>query len=183
MGARLVLVRHAKSDYPWGVADHDRPLNDRGRRDAPEIGTWLDQHVGWARGTDASDSAGGEPAVRVSTARRAQLTWAGARTRLSDRWDGVDEQDEPRIYEADVATLLAVAREAAAGSSTVVLVGHNPGLADLVAWLAVDDVRRREALVKFPTASVALLATDLPLTQALGAPGSMRVADFAVPRG
>lgn len=175
MSARLVLVRHAKSDYPWGVTDHDRPLNPRGRRDAPQIGSWLDENIEWP--------AGSPPAVRVSTARRAQLTWAGARTTLSDRWAAADTVDEPRIYEADVRTLLAVAQEAAAASDLVVLVGHNPGVADLVEWLAVDDARRAEALVKFPTSSVAVLAADVPLAEALSAPGSMRVAAFAVPRG
>ncbi len=37
----LILIRHAKSDYPPGVPDHDRPLNARGLRDAPRIGAWL----------------------------------------------------------------------------------------------------------------------------------------------
>lgn len=175
MSARLVVVRHAKSDYPWGVTDHDRPLNDRGRRDAPEIGGWLDAHVDWPEGPP--------PAVRVSTARRAQLTWAGARSRLSERWGTADVRDEARIYEVDVPTLAAVAGEAAAGTDLVVLVGHNPGLADLVGWLAVDDDRRAAALVKYPTSSIAVLGGDGPLATLLGEPGSMRVVDFAVARG
>ena len=37
----LVLMRHAKSDYPGGVTDHDRPLADRGRREAALAGEWL----------------------------------------------------------------------------------------------------------------------------------------------
>ncbi len=48
---RLVLLRHAKSAYPPGVADHERPLNDRGRRDAPEAGRWLDAHITWTAHT------------------------------------------------------------------------------------------------------------------------------------
>lgn len=174
--ARLVLVRHAKSDYPWGVSDHDRPLNPRGRRDAPQIGAWLDVNVGWADG--------GAPAIRVSTARRAQLTWAGARSRLSPRWEQADVMDEERIYEADVPALLTVAGEAAADSDLVVLVGHNPGLAELVEWAATDDDLRREALAKFPTSAVAVLgAPDTSLAAALARPGSMRVVAFAIPRG
>jgi phosphohistidine phosphatase len=173
---RLVLVRHAKSDYPWGVSDHDRPLNPRGTRDAPEIGRWLEDHVDWAPGV--------VPAVRVSTARRAQLTWLGVRSRLSERWAAADVSDESRIYEADVATLIDVAVDAAP-AGLVVMVGHNPGLADLVEHLAVADDLRAQALVKFPTASVAVLEVvgDAAYADALMTPGSMRVRDFVVPRG
>ena len=173
MGSRLVLVRHAKSDYPWGVDDHDRPLNDRGRRDAPEIGAWLDAHVTWP--------ADAVPAVRVSTARRAQTTWGLARTRMSDRWDDVDLADEPRIYEADVTSLLDVVGECVA--PTLLLVGHNPGLAELVAGLAVDDALRAEALVKFPTSAIAVLESDLPLAEAVQGGDTFHVTAFAVPRG
>ena len=60
---RLVLLRHAKSDYPDEVADHDRPLAARGRRDAPLVGRWL------ARSGYRPD------AVICSTARRARETW------------------------------------------------------------------------------------------------------------
>ena len=42
--SRLILLRHAKSDYPLGVPDHDRPLNERGRRDADAAGAWLAEH-------------------------------------------------------------------------------------------------------------------------------------------
>ncbi len=63
----LILVRHAKSDYPPGVMDHERPLNGRGLRDAPRIGAWL--------ATRPQSGAGDVTCVLVSTARRAQLTW------------------------------------------------------------------------------------------------------------
>ena len=43
MAGRLILVRHAKSDYPWGVDDHDRPLSERGRRDAPASPVQVDR--------------------------------------------------------------------------------------------------------------------------------------------
>ena len=173
--ARLVLVRHAKSDYPWGVSDHDRPLNPRGRRDAPQVGAWLDEHVHWGDGI--------VPAVRVSTARRAQLTWAGVRSRLSPRWESVDVQDEPLVYEADVATLSEVVRQAS--SPLVLLVGHNPGLADLVARVAVDAAMRAQALVKFPTSSVAVLEAvgDSPFSDVIDGPATMRLTAFVVPRG
>lgn len=172
---RLVLVRHAKSDYPWGVDDHDRPLNERGRRDAPEIGSWLEENVTWASGL--------APAVRVSTARRAQLTWALAATRLSPRWGDADQQDEPRIYEAPVRELRAVVAEAAAGRDTVLLVGHNPGLAGMVHELAIDDALRRAATAKFPTSAVAVLECDGSVADAVTRTDAFRVTAFAVPRG
>jgi phosphohistidine phosphatase len=175
MSARLVVVRHAKSDYPWGVVDHDRPLNERGRRDAPEIGAWLDAHLDW----DAAEP----PVVLVSTARRAQLTWGLARERLSARWQEVEVLDEPRIYEAYVGALVDVVREAGREHPTVVLVGHNPGLAELVERLAVDDDLKAEATSKFPTSAVAVLESDVDLPQALDQRDTFRVTAFAVPRG
>lgn len=175
MGGRLVLVRHAKSDYPWGVEDHDRPLNERGRRDAPEVGSWLDEHVTWV--------PGGEPAVRVSTARRAQLTWSLAGTRLSDRWAAADVQDDERIYEAPVSQLCEVIVEAAASSDSVLLVGHNPGLAGVIHAYAEDDALRRQATAKFPTSAVAVLECEGTLADAITSGQVLRVTAFAVPRG
>jgi phosphohistidine phosphatase len=172
---RLVLVRHAKSDYPWGVDDHDRPLNDRGRRDAPRIGEWLDQHVTWSEPS--------APAVLVSSARRAQQTWALAGTGLSSQWDRAQVFEEPRIYGASVRTLLDVAAEAPPDAETVVLVGHNPGLAGLLDWLCVDDDLKGEALVKFPTSSVAVLSSEGPVAAAIQGDRAFRVTAFAVPRG
>lgn len=171
MAARLVLVRHAKSDYPWGVSDHDRPLNDRGHRDAPALGRWLDEHVTW---TDAG------PLIIVSSARRAQQTWSAAATALSSRWDDLETREEPRVYEADVRTLLHVLSDAGAASS-ILMVGHNPGLWQLIDNLAVEDALKEEALEKFPTSAVAVLDRDED--SAAMRSGSFHVTAFAVPRG
>lgn len=173
--SRLVLVRHAKSDYPWGVDDHDRPLNERGRRDAPAVGRWLAEHVSWPDDV--------EPVVVVSTARRAQLTWGLASAELGEHWATVPVIDEARIYEAPVSALRDVVREAGRASRLVVLVGHNPGLAGLVLQLAADDDLRREATEKFPTSAIAVLDAQRPLDEVVDQPGSMRVSAFAVPRG
>ena len=173
--SRLVLIRHAKSDYPWGVDDHDRPLNERGRRDAPAVGRWLAEEIAW--------SEGDEPVALVSTAKRAQLTWGLASAELGDRWQEVAVIDEARIYEAPVSALLDVVREAGRRSRLVVLVGHNPGLAGLVLHLAADDDLRRAATAKFPTSAIAVLDAGQPLAEAVDMPGSMRVSAFAVPRG
>jgi phosphohistidine phosphatase len=174
MTARLILVRHAKSDYPWGVDDHDRPLNERGRRDAPEIGTWLAANVHWS---------GAAPLVLVSTARRAQLTWSLAATRLSADWGDAEVRDEARIYEADVSALQDVVVSNAPADGTVLLVGHNPGLVELIAQVCVADDMSQRAIAKFPTSSVAVLEGEAPLAEAVREGGALRVTSFAVPRG
>lgn len=172
---RVIVMRHAKSDYPWGVTDHDRPLNERGRRDAPAAGRWLDSHVDWV--------SGAAPLVLVSTARRAQLSWGLASAELSPRWQDASVEDEPRIYEADVPTLRDVLSDAAARSGTVILVGHNPGLASLIDDLALPEPATWEATVKFPTSAIAVLSSALPLVDALAQEDAFRVTAFAVPRG
>jgi len=166
--ARLLLVRHAKSDYPLGVDDHDRPLNPRGERDAPEIGRWLGASVSLS------------PSVRViiSSAARAQATWALAQSGVDH---GVVETD-PRIYEASPATLREVIRERAAHPD-ILLVGHNPGLAMLIAELGAPSPTRSEALVKFPTSAIAVLESSLPWADALEGVGTFEVTAFAIPRG
>ena len=174
-GSRLVLVRHAKSDYPWGVVDHDRPLNERGRRDAPALGAWLDTHIEWDDGEAT--------VVRISTARRAQLTWGLAHTRLSERWDAVDVADEPRIYEASASALIDVVGSVPQDTRTLILVGHNPGLADVVLALSRADEMRDAVTEKFPTSAVAVLESELPLPLAVTRMRSFRVVEFAVPRG
>jgi phosphohistidine phosphatase len=170
----LVLVRHAKSDYPFGVPDHDRPLNARGRRDAPFIGSWIRENVAWP-----SD---GPPTILVSTALRAQLTWGLARNGLGERWQACAWQDDARIYAASARTLRGIIAELPDAVGTAVLVGHNPGLLDVVDGICAESANAREALRKFPTSAVAVLLTDQPWTSALAADRAFEVAAFAVPR-
>jgi phosphohistidine phosphatase len=171
---RLLLVRHAKSDYPLGVTDHDRPLNDRGRRDAPFIGSWIAKNVPLSEGT--------RPLILVSSANRAQLTWGRARNGLTGGWLAADERTEPRIYEAGLTTLLDLVRELPEELHTAVLVGHNPTLRDVVAMTCADDDLQQQAIVKFPTSAVAVLVTDLPWAAAVSHVPGFRVESFAVPR-
>jgi phosphohistidine phosphatase len=117
MRRRLVVLRHAKSAWPDGVADHDRPLAGRGRREAPLAGRWLAEHV------DRIDL------VVCSSAVRARQTWERAGAELGRTPETrVDE----RVYAASERTLLAVVRELPDTARTVLLIGHNPGLEDLV---------------------------------------------------
>jgi phosphohistidine phosphatase len=158
---RLVLVRHAKSDWPEGVSDHDRPLAARGRRDAPLVGRWL------ARSGYVPD------VVICSTARRARQTWELAAAGLPAP---VTPRLEARVYDATVLALLMLVRELPDEPRTVVVVGHNPGLAELAVGLAAPPP---QPPVSFPTAAVAALGIPGPWSSA--GPGEARLLVFAVP--
>jgi phosphohistidine phosphatase len=162
---RLVLLRHAKSDWP-DVADHERPLAKRGRRDAPVAGRWL------------GESGYVPDAVICSTARRAQQTWELAAGGLAGAVPGASPvvRYEPRVYEATVLGLLMLVREFPAGWRTALIVGHNPGLAELTVGLTAPPPQPPAA---FPTAAVAVLG--LPGEWAEAGPGECRLLAFAVP--
>ncbi|MET9446850.1 SixA phosphatase family protein [Streptomyces cinerochromogenes] len=165
---RLVVLRHAKSARPEGVEDHGRPLAPRGLRDAPAAGRAL--------------AAGTLPDLALcSTAVRARRTWELA----SAEWATPPPvRYEPRLYAAGVRQLLEVVREVPADVRTLLLVGHNPGLEELVQALAADglDDTLDRVRAKFPTAAIAVLAwhgTGWPDL----APGVALLTSFTVPRG
>lgn len=165
---RLVVLRHAKSAWPADVEDHDRPLAGRGRRDAPAAGRWL-------RDADCIPDL-----VVCSTAERARQTWELAAAELPAR---PTVRHEPRLYAADAADLLTVLRETPGDVRTLLLVGHNPGVQDLVLLLAQEALsdaleRTRE---KFPTCAIAVLAQQDTWPRAT--PGRALLTDLAVPRG
>ena len=164
-GRRLVLLRHAKSDWP-DVADHDRPLAKRGRRDAPAVGRWL------GRSGYAPD------AVICSTALRARETWKLASAGLRTAAPGADPavRYESRVYEATVLGLLMLVREFPPEWRTALLVGHNPGMAELTVGLADPSSDPPSA---FPTAAVAVLAVPGPWADT--APGEAGLLAFAIP--
>ena len=144
---RLILFRHAKSEWPAGVPDHERPLGKRGRRTAPVMGAFLERaHL-------LPDIA------LVSTARRAIETWELA---LAACGTAINWKEEPRLYDAPVNALLDIVRQAPPDIRTLLLVGHNPGMetfaADLIAHGAEPDMARRRE--KFPTAGLAVIDFD-----------------------
>jgi phosphohistidine phosphatase len=117
----LVVVRHAKSDWTNAVPDDERPLAERGRRDAPAIGRWLAEHVGRV------------DLVVCSPAKRARQTWELAAAGLDPK---PPVRHEDRVYTSDPAGLLGVIDELPDDAGTVALVGHNPSLTDLVTLLS-----------------------------------------------
>ncbi|AZP16218.1 histidine phosphatase family protein [Streptomyces aquilus] len=166
---RLVVLRHAKSAWPEGVRDHQRPLAPRGLRDAPAAGRAL------AEADCLPDLA------LCSTAVRARQTWDLA----SAQWGTPPPvRHDARLYGAEVPELLEVVHEVAAEVETLLLVGHNPGLEDLVLDLAGDglDDSLDTVRVKFPTAAIAVLAWRGTAWEAL-APGTALLTAVTVPRG
>jgi len=159
---RLILLRHAKSDWP-DVPDQDRPLAKRGRRDAPVIGRWLRDH-GYQPDT-----------VICSAARRTRQTWELVARELGG---SPSVTFEPRAYAADAMTLLYLVRELPAASRAAMLVGHNPGVAELATSLA-EPPDHDDAPIRFPTAAVAIL--DVPGDWAGLSPGQARLLDYATP--
>jgi phosphohistidine phosphatase len=162
---RLILLRHAKSDWP-DVPDRDRPLAKRGRRDAPVIGRWLRDH-GYLPDT-----------VICSAARRTRQTW----DLIAPELGGAPQVTfEPRAYAASAQTLLYLVRELPAACHAALLIGHNPGVADLATALTQPpgaDV----APLRFPTAAVAVLefSGDWP-DLAPSAPARARLLDHTTP--
>lgn len=166
---RLVVLRHAKSAWPAGVPDHERPLAPRGRRDAPAAGRALAE-------------ADCLPDLAVcSTAVRARQTWELA----SAQWGTPPPvQHDGRVYAAEVPELLDVVRGAPDHVRTLLLVGHNPGLEELVLDLAgdaLDDVLD-DVTTKFPTSAIAFLSWH-GRTWASLAPGTALLTDMIVARG
>ncbi|MBL1082963.1 histidine phosphatase family protein [Streptomyces actinomycinicus] len=166
---RLVVLRHAKSAWPEGVEDHRRPLAPRGLRDAPAAGRAL-------------AAAGSLPDLALcSTAVRARRTWEMAAAEWATpptvRYDR-------RLYGAGVPELLEVVRETPPEVETLLVVGHNPGLEELVQELAEDglDDTLERVREKFPTAAIAVLAWRGTGWPAL-APGTALLTSFTVPRG
>jgi phosphohistidine phosphatase len=139
----LILMRHAKSDYPGGVRDHDRPLSRRGRRDAAAAAAWLREQPQW------------QPIDEVlsSTAERTRQTVAALNFSAPVRFAS-------EIYEGtpdDIAGQVRATREEV---TTLVTVGHAPGIPGLVMELTAEDsdAALTDAVsARFPTAAMAVL--------------------------
>jgi phosphohistidine phosphatase len=128
----LVLLRHAKSAWPYGVPDLQRPLAKRGRRDAVAVGCWLHEHVPRL------------DAVICSPAERARQTWTIVAAELDD--PPPSHYDE-RVYGATAAQLLALVRNLPDEIATALLVGHNPELHELVKLLTGQQVETKTSAV------------------------------------
>lgn len=143
MPRELLLLRHAKSDWNQDAGDFDRPLNARGQRDATRIGRWVHEQ-------------GLQPDVVLSSpARRAAQTAEAVCAHMD--FAPADITWDARIYLASVSTLLNVLAELPAQARRVILIGHNPGLEDLLLYLAPVAEQRRHADKLLTTATLAQL--------------------------
>jgi phosphohistidine phosphatase len=138
----LTLVRHAKSSWKdRGLPDHERPLNKRGRRDAPIMGERL-----------------AERAVEVdllisSSATRALATAEALAAALDYGWDEIVVEE--RLYAADAEEVLEVIEEQEDWVDRLMVVGHNPELTVLANQLSALDIEN------VPTCGVLELEYDV----------------------
>jgi phosphohistidine phosphatase len=141
---RLMLMRHAKSDRTPGVEDHDRPLNERGRAAAPEMGAYLaEQKL--------------VPGLIVcSTAKRTRQTWELIAPSLPK---GTRVVFDDGLYLAESDAIAALVRALPKDAASALLIGHNPGLQDAAIALAGagDADARRRLRDHYPTAGLAVI--------------------------
>lgn len=134
----LIVVRHGKSDWAGDEPDRERPLAKRGLRQMPESAAWI------AAQYPAIDRAVVSPAVR------AQHTWQIVAAALESAPEVTTDE---RVYAAWGRDLVDLVRALPEAATTVALVGHNPGLEELVAELTGEGV-------ELPTSAVAVLGFD-----------------------
>jgi phosphohistidine phosphatase len=160
MRRRLMLMRHAKSAWKSRVAtDHERPLNKRGRRDAPRVGKRLAK-LGWV-----------PDHVLGSDSRRTQETWERMQKCFPDtrlRFTRSLYAGGPEELRAEVARLAPDVR-------TVLVLGHNPGWEEAVKALGGRDVR-------MTTANVVLLEEEGTTWGEALRPGRWTVAGVIRPK-
>ncbi|MFT3971990.1 MAG: histidine phosphatase family protein [Amaricoccus sp.] len=161
---RLILMRHAKSSWADpGQRDLDRPLNKRGRKAAALVGAWL------------RDRGYLPELALVSSARRTQETWAGVVAATG----AAPTMYLPELYHAAANSMLA-ALHTAPDAGTVLILGHQPGIAAFAGRLVAtppDD----EEFAKFPTTATAVIDFDVEGWPAVDW-GTGRLIDFVVPR-
>ena len=143
----LIIMRHAKSDWQnEAISDIDRPLNQRGLRDAPHMAQWMaDQGL-------CPDQLISSPALRAS-----QTTSEVA------RHVNIDEDHivyDKRMYLANINTLLAIIADTNTSFNSIMLVGHNPGLENLCLELSKDEIPRAADGAIMTTANIIHLRTN-----------------------
>lgn len=169
---RLLLLRHAKSDWSGNLGDHDRPLAPRGRKAAPRLGAFM-RKKGYV-----------PAAVLCSTAERTketlELLLPALRADPAVRY-------EQALYLAEWPALLAALQSAAVADTPLLMIAHNPGVEQLAIALTVqpqdaDERARHEKLErKFPTAALAVLDFEESHWGAVKL-GTGRLTDFVRPR-
>ncbi len=118
----LILIRHAKSSWSeFGLSDFERPLNGRGKRNAPIMGQRLAER-------DCSPDR-----LISSPAKRARKTAKIIAQEIDYPENRIEWCEE--VYEASLSTLIQLVRSLDEGVDSVILIGHNPGFSSLGSWL------------------------------------------------
>jgi phosphohistidine phosphatase len=167
-GRTLIAVRHAKSSWDHDVEDHDRPLSGRGRRDADALGRLLVQ-----RGLIPD-------LVLCSTATRTRETWERAQAVGATAGE---VRLVRGIYHAWVPELVRLIRETPDELATVLLLGHSPGIPDLVEHICIrtDSADWAQLDQKYPTSGLAVVNVPCPWRE-LGT-STADLVSFTIPRG
>jgi phosphohistidine phosphatase len=167
MPRELLILRHAKSDWNAGSpSDFERPLAKRGKKDAPRVGEWL-----YREGL-VPDIVVSSPAERAKqTAIKVCKSMDFKKRKIV--WD-------KKIYGGEVADLLGVLAGCPEKASVVLLVGHNPGLEDLLRYLAGDEVEIPNDGKLLPTATLARL--EMPNDWTELEPGCAQLIGVCRPR-
>ena len=164
MTRRLILLRHAKSDWTdEDATDHDRVLNPRGQAACDVIGPWLA-----ARGHVPDE-------VLCSDAARTRETWA----RIAAHLPGAAGPTVlPDLYLAEPGRMLAALQ--GASGDVVAMVGHNPGIGSLAAGLLTSRPEHVD-FGRYPTLATLVAEFDIDDWSDV-APFTGRAVDFTVPR-
>ena len=117
---KLLLVRHAKAVHDDSYSDFERPLKHSGMRDA----TIMAERI---------ESAGAIPQILITSPSLRTLATANI---LSEHLSLHKPTEDPRIYDASQQSLLYVIKEFPDNQNFIGLVGHNPGIAQLVHYFA-----------------------------------------------
>ncbi len=146
MTRELLILRHGKSDWSTGQVDFDRPLKSRGKRGAQRVGLWLRQQ------NLLPDLVLSSPAERAIVTAQKSCKVMGKNVE--------DIKTDPRIYGAGSDELIALLQQVPADVRRMMLVGHNPGLEDLLMDLSGGDVPIPEDGKLLATATLARLTVE-----------------------
>ncbi len=149
MSLRLIVMRHAKSDWNAGAeTDHERPLNERGRKEAPHVGKAL-----------KADGLVPEVVLSSDSTRTTETFEA-----MSPFLAHAAVSYLPELYHAGLAEVRAAAGHVPPGARTVMVLGHNPGWEDMVRELTGEPIELK-------TAHAAILESDAHDLSTALAPG------------
>lgn len=151
---KLILLRHSKASMPGHVADHERPLAERGHRDAAEAGKWLVSH-------DAMPDF-----ILCSTALRARQTCTWVCQELGEKAPTAKLED--RLYNTPETEILTVINHVPETVRALLVITHLPAVQSLALRLAADDSDEEaytDVALNYSTSGIALLQHDLQWAQ------------------